>query len=180
MAGCQQKEATPKLATNFSYSSEACCSGQYFFKDESANATRYDWSFGDGGKSTLKDPPHYYNKNGSYPVTLTATGVDGSEQSLIRQINVENAPYKGSIVFWTNANAGSAIEVVIKYPSAGNIVGYINSYLPSGTPSCDQSGFFTVSLPEGSYNYTAKAGKYTWEGTFNTAVGSCLNKKLIL
>jgi len=42
------------------------------FFNQSQNATRYQWSFGDGTGSTEENPIHQYNKSGSYTVCLTA------------------------------------------------------------------------------------------------------------
>ncbi len=42
------------------------------FINNSTNATSYNWSFGNGGMSTLTNPSPIYNKDGSYDVTLTA------------------------------------------------------------------------------------------------------------
>lgn len=43
-----------------------------FFKNESINATRYLWDFGDGSTSTEENPIHDYLKSGIYTVKLTA------------------------------------------------------------------------------------------------------------
>lgn len=41
----------------------------------------YEWSFGDGRKSTQANPTHTYASNGSYSVTLTVTDDDGETGS---------------------------------------------------------------------------------------------------
>ncbi len=49
------------------------------FVDLSANSpTSWNWSFGDGGTSTLENPTHNYLTNGSFYVCLTATNAVGS------------------------------------------------------------------------------------------------------
>lgn len=40
------------------------------FKDASTGAAKWTWSFGDGSKSTLKNPTHTYKKAGTYKVCL--------------------------------------------------------------------------------------------------------------
>ena len=40
--------------------------------------TSWNWSFGDGGTSTAKDPSHVYTVPGSYPVTANVTDSNGS------------------------------------------------------------------------------------------------------
>jgi hypothetical protein len=43
------------------------------FANATANATSYDWQFGDGSSATLPSPSHRYTSAGDYTVTLTAT-----------------------------------------------------------------------------------------------------------
>jgi len=46
------------------------------------------WDFGDGGNSTEQDPEHYYNRDGSYSVTLIVTG-PGCEDRLTKDKYIE-------------------------------------------------------------------------------------------
>ncbi len=39
--------------------------------------TSWNWSFGDGGSSTLQNPQHTFTQAGSYPVSLTVTTANG-------------------------------------------------------------------------------------------------------
>ena len=47
------------------------------FQNMSKNADSYAWEFGDGEKSTEKDPTHTYAELGTYTVKLTATNAGG-------------------------------------------------------------------------------------------------------
>ena len=44
------------------------------FHNNSTHASSYEWDFGDGYASTNYSPSHYYDKEGTYTVTLTASG----------------------------------------------------------------------------------------------------------
>ncbi len=47
------------------------------FRNESENAVRYIWDFGDHDTSTLTDPKHQYQNEGIFDVTLSAWSKDG-------------------------------------------------------------------------------------------------------
>ncbi len=50
------------------------------FEDRSSGApNQFAWDFGDGGRSTEKDPRHSYGKGGKYLVTLTARDNQSSD-----------------------------------------------------------------------------------------------------
>jgi len=54
---------------------------------------KWDWDFGDGQKSTEKDPVHVYTDGGYYPVSLTGTDEDGTSESAKDTIAVAVTPY---------------------------------------------------------------------------------------
>ncbi len=62
------------VATNvraaFSTPLEGCRPYQAVFTDNSVSGQSYQWSFGDGGTSTLASPTHLYNNPGVYNVVL--------------------------------------------------------------------------------------------------------------
>lgn len=63
------------------------------FNNLSYNApTSYQWGFGDGNTSTLKNPEHTYTEDGFYDVTLIATNVDGSSEELSVVLGISEAP----------------------------------------------------------------------------------------
>lgn len=71
------------------FSSSSNGQGIAQFTDQSTNATSWNWDFGDGGNSSLVNPSHTYNQNGTYSVTLIATDgctSDTSTQTLTVQL----------------------------------------------------------------------------------------------
>ena len=68
------------------------------FTDRSTGApSAWQWSFGDGGTSTLQHPAHVYGAPGTYTVTLTAWNAAGSGQ-MSKQVTVSAmVPYRGLI-----------------------------------------------------------------------------------
>lgn len=57
------------------------------FSNCTVNGTTYQWSFGDGQSSTVKEPEHAYATTGTYTVTLTAVNADG-QATATKVINV--------------------------------------------------------------------------------------------
>lgn len=53
------------------------------FENNSEYGVRWEWDFGDGQSSTLKDPVHTYANAGTYSVKLTTYGILGEEYSSV-------------------------------------------------------------------------------------------------
>ncbi|MDQ3276840.1 MAG: PKD domain-containing protein, partial [Bacteroidota bacterium] len=63
-----------------------------------APITSYNWTFGDGTSSTLKNPlPHTYATAGNYPVNLKIRGQDGCEKDSTFTVTVGSTP-RGNLV----------------------------------------------------------------------------------
>lgn len=67
----------PIPSANFNGGGVGCKPTTFAFTNTSAYGATYDWNFGDGGKSTLKDPVYTYYDPGTYTVTLKTTGFGG-------------------------------------------------------------------------------------------------------
>ena len=84
---------TPPPASAFTFGPAAPQTGAAVtFTDASTGGpTSWQWSFGDGGTSTLRNPTHAYAVAGTYAVTLTASNAGGSSQTT-RQVVVTAPP----------------------------------------------------------------------------------------
>jgi hypothetical protein len=58
------------------------------FNNDSQNASRFEWDFGDGYISNARNPTHVFNATGSYDVTLTATSKNGHDDQASLTLNV--------------------------------------------------------------------------------------------
>lgn len=76
------KNAAPQVqppAADFAYAPAPPAPGQSLkFTDASSGAESWAWDFGDGGRSSERNPRHAFAAAGSYTVTLTATNAGGS------------------------------------------------------------------------------------------------------
>ncbi|TAL73114.1 MAG: PKD domain-containing protein [Bacteroidetes bacterium] len=59
-----------------------------FFTNDSHNASRFKWDFGDGIISNDENPVHYYSGTGPFEVTLTAISKSGLEDQAKLSLNV--------------------------------------------------------------------------------------------
>jgi hypothetical protein len=63
-----------------------------YFTNNSLNAERFEWDFGDGTYSTLVNPVHAYQFGGEFTVALTAIGKDNFYDRAYQNITVKIPP----------------------------------------------------------------------------------------
>lgn len=124
-------------------------------KDIDGTIMEWQWYFGDGTSSSLKDPEHIYSDDGSYSVKLTVKDTDGAESTVEKTITVTNRPpevnftysYKGdktSIVVYFNSDStdpDGSIENWTWYFSDGTV-----KYGENIKHKFDNSGQYNVRL----------------------------------
>ncbi len=72
-----------------------CARQDVLFVNGSANASQFQWLFGDGGTSNGTDPIHVYAEPGDMDITLIATGPGGCTDTLIagNAVHIQPTPY---------------------------------------------------------------------------------------
>lgn len=133
------------------------------FKDESLGSPLlYMWDFGDGEKSTERNPVHVYEKPGKYSVRLTLSNEEENnsvEQKDFITVRPRIIPKAG---FNVNANTGkSPFEVIFGDTSSGNPAQYFWDF----GDNCSSDSKDPVHIYE-------KPGKYTVTLTVTNDDGS--------
>ncbi len=131
------------------------------FTDTSTGTpTKWQWNFGDGSKSFLKNPTHKYSKAGIYTVSLTVKNAAGSNTLTKKDyIKIVTKPVAS---FSASPTSG---KVPLKVQFTDKSTGFPTSWkwtFGDGTTSTKQN-------PTHKYS---KAGKYTVSLTVKNAMGS--------
>lgn len=75
---------------NFKYNpKKACLPATVTFTNLSKNGLNFQWDFGDGNTSTLRDPVHAYTKPGIYEITLTSSDPASCNKTDVKKGKVE-------------------------------------------------------------------------------------------
>lgn len=118
----------------------------YFQNQSETNAT-YEWDFGDGGKDTITNPIHIYNKAGIYLITLKVT------DKTTGCVNYTSRPFKYEVL--SNLNSP-------------------NIFTPNGDGQNDKFRIYEKNLRNfkilifnrwGEIIYTSTDPNFEWDGT---------------
>lgn len=89
-------EVFPELDADFSFDYDTCISGPVFFTDRSivrsGKTETWEWTFGDGNKSTDTNPVHLYKVPGDLPVTLRITDKNKCTDNATKVVNYFPVP----------------------------------------------------------------------------------------
>lgn len=106
---CEKDERPAAATVDFSYTASNL---SVAFSNQSTNSRYFSWNFGDGAAEvTSMSASHSYEDEGTYTVTLTTTGRDGSTQTKTQEVTVKAAPnfVQGGKMNTTDASAWSHI-----------------------------------------------------------------------
>jgi PKD repeat protein len=118
--GCENAD-TVKIAilnqahSSFQFSLDSCYLGDSIqFLNQSTNANKYKWDFGDGTiDSNVLDPYHFYNNKGSVNVKLYALNTfTGCNDTLIKGLNIVSKP--------------KSLYELVAYPNPASSYFYLN------------------------------------------------------
>ncbi len=113
--------------------------------------TAWNWSFGDGGTSTLQNPAHAYLNLGTFTITLIATDANGCSDTMSLPFTV---PVRPNANFVADDSAGCAPFAVTFTADSTDVAGYFWSFGdgqtstvgPIVTHNYPFSGHYTVTL----------------------------------
>ncbi|HRQ38218.1 MAG TPA: PKD domain-containing protein [Chloroflexota bacterium] len=132
-----------------------------YFDNTSANATMYQWTFGDGQTTVAKDPANIYSQPGVYTVTLTAANPGGSD-TLVRSAYI--TVYGPPTASFTGAPRIGLAPLTVTFNNSSTLAdSYLWDYGDGSTS--------TNSAPTHSYVYDTP-GVYTVRLTAFNAYGS--------
>ncbi|HXD92263.1 MAG TPA: PKD domain-containing protein, partial [Bacteroidia bacterium] len=83
--------APAAAASAFTASSQINAGDNVVLTNNSANATNYVWSFGDGDISSMQTPNYIYNNAGTYTITLQAINANCNDTATSTQVITVNA-----------------------------------------------------------------------------------------
>lgn len=125
------------------------------FEDESTNnPSIWEWDFGDGSGSTLKNPGHIYLDTGTYKVTLKVSNQQGCYSTTFKNVTIKGVP---GYLYVPNSFIPGSIQPELRVFSAKG--SGIKSWRFIIFNKWGQSLWETTSLDEGK-----PAGG--WDGTF--------------
>jgi PKD repeat protein len=139
------------------------------FTDKSTGKpTEWNWSFGDGIYSPVKNPEHAYSKEGNYTVSLTVKNTAGSNTTTKSNYIKATLPVQKPVVsFWGSRTSGTA-PITIGFTDAS-----------TGSPT-----FWKWSFGDGTYSTVqnprhiySKAGTYSVTLTASNVAGTGTNTR---
>jgi len=138
--------------SDFSAPATASCAPSYVpFTNLSTEGTKWEWDFGDGGKSTDQTPGHIYNNPGIFTVKLITFSKEGCSDTIIKK---DYITVLGSVSAFKTSDTAGCLPLAIHFTDESkNAVNWSWNF-GDGSTSTDENpshiyttaGTFTVSL----------------------------------
>ncbi len=149
-------EILPLVIASFKTNRKVACSLQdaiTFINTSAGNGTlTYNWDFGDGNLSTVRQPNHTYNKPGTYTVKLSVTSDNGCTSDTVLTNNLNIADYHTDFDVPTKICQNTPVLFTDKSTPTPTS----SSWLINGIPAGDTTSLqHTFSLP-GTYKVELK------------------------
>ncbi len=131
------------LAVNFSSAGS---------KDPDGTIATYNWTFSDGGSSTLANPSHTYASEGTYIATLIVTDNGGLSATATVTVTVTPPPNKPPVAAAAASPASGYAPLDVSFSSDGSsdpdgkIIGYSWSFGDGGTSTSPNPGHMYNSV----------------------------------
>ncbi len=149
------KAQTPFLVVGQCMQNKACESDSTIFRDTLSTSERWQWSFGDGGTDSRKNPQHSYAQPGRYQVSLLRTLKNGGTNRFDSLITIGELPPEFQKWKTDTTICPDQTITLDPYPDGGAPSGAKYIWYPKGdttqTLQVDSSGCYSVEviLPNG-------------------------------
>ncbi len=140
------------------------------FTDESTGKpTSWNWNFGDGKSSTVRNPIHKYSKAGKYTVTLKVKNVKGNNEIKKYEYITVSAPISAPVAAFTASPASghAPLKVAFTDTSIGKPTSWewnfgdgISSTEKDPVHTYNETGKYTVTLTVKNVRGRNKITKY--------------------
>jgi gliding motility-associated-like protein len=123
----QSVTVLPKPTASFTALNTTSCKAPLTvsFNNGSAGVVGYNWDFGDGNTSTVRNPVHTYTTTGNFTVILIVTNANGCSDTLQQTDLIKIQPPQASInnlpvaacapLSWTFSSTTNSVDAVIGY-----------------------------------------------------------------
>jgi PKD repeat protein len=140
------QQVTVSVPVQANFSAQANGLTVQFTDASTGSISQYGWDFGDGSSAAEQNPQHAYGQAGTYNVTLTVVGMDGTSNSQTQQVTV-SAPVQANFSAQPNG-----LTVQFTDQSTGSITQYLWDF-GDGQNSGEQNPQHTYQAA-GTYNVT--------------------------
>ncbi|MFO8054060.1 MAG: M4 family metallopeptidase [Bacteroidales bacterium] len=161
---------------DFKVNDTISCDGLVYFQDLSSHGpANWEWDFGDGNTSNIKNPVHQYNKDGVYDVSLKVSnsfGSDSLQRNAFVEVSTPGSLNGDTFHFCYNDTVSaqlSANGTVYWYESLemDNLLHTGNSFSPSGVNT--DTTFYATNVVDRPSVYGGKSDNSGGGGMFTAA-----------